>query len=369
LIAAAVRVLPAVALPLPQAVGRVLAEDVRAPMPLPRFDNAAMDGYAIRTAEVAAANPDAPTALWSVAPSSAGQATPPELAVGCACPVGTGAPLPTGADAVIMLEHAIEHNGKVLVSRPVDRGQHVRRRGEDVAAGSELLHARSSRRGRLWRPPRVASPSPTTRCSTPWVPPCRPCSPTPAARRRPWARSTTTPAYSPVVRSAEGGAEHPPERVSHNRGGGANGQLAQPPAHQRTADQHSNGRTGGEQRRPTRTAAVVMAVRQSPPLLSQNRPRSQWVVARFRTDGESAVEVVDAVLGTVARGARRAVGAVAARRVAAADCPPDGQARPLDTAKCGLVLLVMVGLVGRRDVEQARYDEALGHRPRSVRPG
>jgi molybdopterin molybdotransferase len=141
LIAAAVTVLPAVALPLPQAVGRVLAEDVRAPMPLPRFDNAAMDGYAIRTAEVAAANPDAPTALWLVAPSSAGQATLPELAVGCACPIGTGAPLPTGADAVIMLEHAIEHDGKVLVSRPVDRGQHVRRRGEDVPAGSELLHA------------------------------------------------------------------------------------------------------------------------------------------------------------------------------------------------------------------------------------
>ena len=48
--------------------------------------------------------------------------------------------MPAGGDAVIMLEHAIEHGGKVLVSRPVDWGQHVRRRGEDVAVGTELLH-------------------------------------------------------------------------------------------------------------------------------------------------------------------------------------------------------------------------------------
>jgi molybdopterin molybdotransferase len=79
LIDAAVTVLPAATLPLPRAVGRVLAEAVRAPMPLPRFDNAAMDGYAIRTADVAGAEEDAPTALRSVAPSLAGQATPPDL--------------------------------------------------------------------------------------------------------------------------------------------------------------------------------------------------------------------------------------------------------------------------------------------------
>jgi molybdopterin molybdotransferase len=140
-IAAAVTVLPAAALPLSQAAGRVLTEAVRAPMPLPRFDNAAMDGYAIRTADVADASRDAPTTLRLVAPSSAGQPMPPQLPVGCACPIATGAPLPAGADAVVMLEHTIEHDGKVLVSRPVDRGQHVRRRGEDVPAGGELLHA------------------------------------------------------------------------------------------------------------------------------------------------------------------------------------------------------------------------------------
>jgi molybdopterin molybdotransferase len=140
-IAAAVTVLPAAALPLPQTAGRVLAETVRAPMPLPRFDNAAMDGYAVRTADVGGARGDAPTSLRLVAPSLAGPATPPPLPVGCACPIATGAPLPAGADAVVMLEHTIEHDGKVLVNPPVDRGQHVRRRGEDVPAGSELLHA------------------------------------------------------------------------------------------------------------------------------------------------------------------------------------------------------------------------------------
>ena len=140
-IEAAVPVLAATPLPLPQAAGRVLAEAVRAPMPLPRFDNAAMDGYAVRTADVAGAEADAPITLGLVAPSSAGQASPPKMPAGCACPIATGAPLPAGADAVIMLEHAVEHDGKVLVSEPADRGQHVRRRGEDVPAGSELLHA------------------------------------------------------------------------------------------------------------------------------------------------------------------------------------------------------------------------------------
>jgi molybdopterin molybdotransferase len=135
-----VDVLPAATLPLAQASGRVLAEAVLAPMPLPRFDNAAMDGYAVRTADVSGATVDAPTALRLVAPSSAGQAMPPRMPAGCACPIATGAPLPAGADAVVMLEHAVEHDGAVLVSRPVDHGQHVRRRGEDVPAGSELLH-------------------------------------------------------------------------------------------------------------------------------------------------------------------------------------------------------------------------------------
>ena len=133
-------VLPAATLPLAQTAGRVLAEAVRAPMPLPRFDNAAMDGYAVRTADVSGATVDAPTTLRLVAPSSAGQAMPPRMPAGCACPIATGAPLPAGADAVVMLEHAVEHDGAVLVSRPVDHGQHVRRRGEDVPAGSELLH-------------------------------------------------------------------------------------------------------------------------------------------------------------------------------------------------------------------------------------
>jgi molybdopterin molybdotransferase len=97
-IAAAIAVVPAAAVPLPQAAGRVLAEPVRAPFPLPRFDNAAMDGYAVRTADVAGANPDTPTALRLVAPSSAGQATPPGLPVGCACPIATGAPMPAGGE-------------------------------------------------------------------------------------------------------------------------------------------------------------------------------------------------------------------------------------------------------------------------------
>lgn len=141
LIAAAIALVPAATLPLPQAAGRVLTEPVRAPLPLPRFDNAAMDGYAVRSSDVAGASPATPATLRLVAPSSAGQAAPPELPVGYACPIATGAPMPAGGDAVIMLEHAVEHGGRVLVTRPIDRGRNVRRRGEDVAPGTELLHA------------------------------------------------------------------------------------------------------------------------------------------------------------------------------------------------------------------------------------
>jgi molybdopterin molybdotransferase len=140
-IAAAIALVPAATLPLPQAAGRVLTEPVRAPLPLPRFDNAAMDGYAVRSSDVAGASPATPATLRLVAPSSAGQAAPPELPVGYACPIATGAPMPAGGDAVIMLEHAVEHGGRVLVTRPIDRGRNVRRRGEDVAPGTELLHA------------------------------------------------------------------------------------------------------------------------------------------------------------------------------------------------------------------------------------
>src|SRR4029453_16371461 len=117
LIAAAVDVLPAATLPLSQTAGRVLAEAVRAPMPLPRFDNAAMDGYAVRTADVSGATVDAPTALRLAAPSSAGQPMPPRMPAGCACPIATGAPLPAGADAPVRLEHAGEHDGGGLGTR------------------------------------------------------------------------------------------------------------------------------------------------------------------------------------------------------------------------------------------------------------
>lgn len=154
MILAATRILPAVTLALPQTAGRVLAEPVRATMPLPRFDNAAMDGYAVRTSDVAGASVDAPTTLRLVAPSSAGQPTPPELPVGCACPIATGAPMPAGGDAVIMLEHAIEHGGKVLVSRSVDWASTFAGEVRTWPWGrSCCTPVRSSRQGRSWRPP------------------------------------------------------------------------------------------------------------------------------------------------------------------------------------------------------------------------
>jgi molybdopterin molybdotransferase len=122
--------------PLVDAVSRVLAEDVVAPWDLPRWDNSAMDGYALRAAEAAA---EGGLAVVGYIPAG-GQAGGP-VAPGEAVKILTGAPLPPGADAVAPVEHAEERAGRVFVTSPVRPGDHVRRRGEDVHAGETVLRA------------------------------------------------------------------------------------------------------------------------------------------------------------------------------------------------------------------------------------
>ncbi|MCS6912385.1 MAG: molybdopterin molybdotransferase MoeA [Myxococcales bacterium] len=120
---------------LSDALGRVLSRPVRAGRSLPPWDNAAMDGYAVRAREVV---PGVPLTVQGVV--AAGQVGPP-LAPGSALRIMTGAPLPEGADAVIMREEATEEGGRVRFVRSPRPGDHVRRRGEDVAEGSEVLAA------------------------------------------------------------------------------------------------------------------------------------------------------------------------------------------------------------------------------------
>lgn len=126
---------------LAEALGRVLAEDVTAPIPLPPFDNAAMDGYAVRAADVAAATGERPVLLPVVDDIPAGRTDIPVLAPGTAHRIMTGAPLPTGADAVVPVEQTDGGSDRVAFRAAVAAGNAVRRAGEDVTEGAVVLTA------------------------------------------------------------------------------------------------------------------------------------------------------------------------------------------------------------------------------------
>jgi molybdopterin molybdotransferase len=121
--------------------GRVLAEPVMASMDLPPFDNSAMDGYALRAADTLHASEDKPVRLAVSGEVAAGCGDTATVESGAAISIMTGAAIPPGADAVLMLEAARLRAGFVEIRQPVDTGRHVRRKGEDVRRGSELLAA------------------------------------------------------------------------------------------------------------------------------------------------------------------------------------------------------------------------------------
>jgi len=121
-----------------EASGRLLAEDLRAPWDMPQWDNSAMDGYAVRAAECAAAGA-AGLSIAGFLP--AGRAATAELAPHTAVRIMTGAPLPPGADAVLPFEDADERDRKVVARRQPLAGDHVRVRGGDMKTGETVLTA------------------------------------------------------------------------------------------------------------------------------------------------------------------------------------------------------------------------------------
>jgi molybdopterin molybdotransferase len=133
------------------AQGCVLAEDVTARGSLPGFTNSAMDGYAVRAADVAGARADAPVVLPVVNDIAAGNTAPLSLAPGQTMRIMTGAPMPRGADAVVPVEATDGGVVRVQVSVPSVVGQHVREEGDDVHAGDVVL-----RRGTLLGPGQIA---------------------------------------------------------------------------------------------------------------------------------------------------------------------------------------------------------------------
>jgi molybdopterin molybdotransferase len=130
-------VLPAEEVLITDALGRVLAEDVRADLDMPPFDRSAMDGYAVRAADAASA----PVTLEVVGRIRAGEFPDLTLAPGQAVQIMTGAPVPPGATAVQQVEktRTLADGQKVEILAPVETGQNIARQGSEVRAGDEVL--------------------------------------------------------------------------------------------------------------------------------------------------------------------------------------------------------------------------------------
>jgi molybdopterin molybdotransferase len=132
---------PAEAVPLREALGRVLAQDVVSHDNVPGFDNSAMDGFALRASDTAMATDAAPAALTVIGESRAGAPYADRLEPGQAVRISTGAMVPAGSDAVLRVEDAREADGTVTTTRPVTPGLEIRRAAEDIAAGEVVLTA------------------------------------------------------------------------------------------------------------------------------------------------------------------------------------------------------------------------------------
>ena len=153
-ILATVRVLEPERVPILEALGRVLAEEVVADRNIPPLPNSAMDGYAVRAADVARV----PARLRVIAEAPAGRLCPVEVGPGSAVRIMTGAPIPTGADAVVPFEHTrvVQDSSCstadewIEVLRETRPGANVREAGEDVRAGQVVLTP-----GRVLRPQEI----------------------------------------------------------------------------------------------------------------------------------------------------------------------------------------------------------------------
>lgn len=160
LLSARTGALPAEVVPVTASAGRVAASDVAAAVAVPHFARAAMDGYALSGESTFGATPYAPVELFVVGEVRAGRGSLPPIRAGQAVRITTGAPVPEGADAVLMAENAEERplaeargtppEGAMAVLRvrePVAPGKHVGQVGEDVPAGTVIVNA-----GRRLRP-------------------------------------------------------------------------------------------------------------------------------------------------------------------------------------------------------------------------
>ncbi|WAC91026.1 gephyrin-like molybdotransferase Glp [Mycobacterium sp. Aquia_213] len=138
-VAAMISARPAATVPLTEAQGLVLADDVVAQLALPVFDNSAMDGYAVHAEDTYAATPDSPVILPVAADIPAGRTDALTLQPGTAHRIMTGAPMPAGATGVVPVENTDGGVDSVAIHARSEPGKHIRRAGEDVAPGTTVL--------------------------------------------------------------------------------------------------------------------------------------------------------------------------------------------------------------------------------------
>jgi len=137
--------------PLERAAGRTAAGDIASRTDIPPFDNSSMDGFALRSRDVARAAAASPATLRIAGESSAGNPFGRTLPGGAAVRVMTGGVIPRGADTVVPVENVEESGGDTLVIRaPSPPGAYIRRKGEDIAHGRRVV-----RRGDLLTPSHV----------------------------------------------------------------------------------------------------------------------------------------------------------------------------------------------------------------------
>ncbi|MFZ3066416.1 MAG: gephyrin-like molybdotransferase Glp [Nitrospirota bacterium] len=133
-----------------EALGRVLAEDVYARRNIPPWDNSAMDGYAVIVNDVEGASKENPAVLKIIESLPAGYISESKLKSGEAIKIMTGAPMPNGADAVVMVEYTEKDGGKVRIFKRPENGDHIRKAGEDVKDGQLVI-----KKGQLIRPSEI----------------------------------------------------------------------------------------------------------------------------------------------------------------------------------------------------------------------
>jgi molybdopterin molybdotransferase len=138
---------------LDKAAGRVAADDIVSTLDVPPFARSAMDGYALVAADAAAASAESPARLRIVERIFTGQVPRTAIVRGTCAEIATGAPLPDGADAVVMVEQtALDGDSHVRVHAPAAAGQNIGRRGADISAGAIVL-----RQGDVLNPGRIGA--------------------------------------------------------------------------------------------------------------------------------------------------------------------------------------------------------------------